>query len=72
MIKSGREKAWRKERPPTPVSMDCTVHGAAKSQMQWTDFHFHFSAFKVASWSLFQVMTLIQSLQEGKWLQSVF
>ena len=52
--------------------MDCTVHGMAKSQMQWTDFHFHFSAFKVAPWSLFQVMTLIQSLQEGKWLESVF
>ena len=52
--------------------MDCTVCGVAKSQMQRSDFHFHFNAFKVAPWSLFQVMTLIQSLQEEKWLESMF
>ena len=32
-------------------------HGCTKSQMQRSDFHFHFNAFKVAPWSLFQVMT---------------
>ena len=37
---------WRRERLPIPVfwpgeSMDCIVHGVAKSQTQLRDFHFH-------------------------------
>ena len=36
---------WRRERLPTPVfwpgeSMDCMVHGVAKSWTQLSDFHF--------------------------------
>ena len=37
---------WRRERLPTPYSgrensMDCIVHGVAKSWTQLSDFHFH-------------------------------
>ena len=39
----GREDPLRRERLPIPVfwpgfSMDCIVHGVAKSQIQWSDF----------------------------------
>ena len=48
---------WRRERLQTPVfdlenSLDCTVHGVARSWMPMIDFHFHFQVNLVVSNSL--------------------
>ena len=42
----GGKILWRREKLPTPVfwpenSMDCIVHGVAKSRTRLSDFHFH-------------------------------
>ena len=33
---------WRREQLPTPIFWPGEVHGAAKSQIQLNNFHFHF------------------------------
>ena len=41
-------------------SMDCTVHGIAKSRTQLTNFHFHFRKWKVQPWETSQSKILSQ------------
>ena len=40
---SGEEKGYPLQYSGLENSMDCIVHGVAKSQTRLSDFHFHFS-----------------------------
>ena len=54
---------WKRERLSTPVfwpenSMDCTVHGVAKSQTRLRDFHFSFTLKSKIIMIMMQIMIL--------------
>ena len=47
---TGEEKGYPLQCSGLESSLDCIVHGVAKSQTRLSDFHFHFQSFKVNRW----------------------
>ena len=51
-------------------SMDCIVHGVAKSQIQLNDFHFHFSILWTVHFNILVISFLSYVLFIGQYIQS--
>ena len=58
----GKGKGYPLQYPGLKNSMDCIVHGVAKSQTQLNDFHFHFFSDKYDVFTMAQESQMILTL----------